>query len=78
MTKVEADYEHVQKEGETDITINKYINTVKAMGESTALEYESRLKNITQNMFTKNITLAQTVLLMSLFRRKRNTRHKPL
>lgn len=53
MTKVEADYEHVQKEGETDITINKYINTVKAMGESTALEYESRLKNFAKYVHEK-------------------------
>ena len=30
------------------ITINKYIGMVRAMGESTALEYESRLKNFSK------------------------------
>src|SRR5919106_107557 len=37
--------DRILEERETNIAITKYINTVKAMGKSTALEYESRLKN---------------------------------
>lgn len=48
MQTVETKDEHTEKAGKSSIMINKYINMIRAMGESTAREYESRLKNFSK------------------------------
>jgi hypothetical protein len=47
MQTVRISSDHPPKEDQTGIMRSKYVNTVKAMGLSTACEYESRLKNLT-------------------------------